>query len=358
VQVWAFSIETGDIRAVIEIEADIAVIGAGFSGSLMAMLLQRIGLRPVLIDRGSHPRFAVGESSTPVANLILEGLARRYDLPRLAPLANYGSWKRAYPEIVCGLKRGFSYFYHVFDEDFRPRADRGNELLVAASRTADDADTHWLRSDFDQFLACEAASGGIPCFDRTLIDEVLSRGNGWELKGETGCRTNPLSAPGGSPPEPIRIRAEFLIDASGEGSFLARYLGIGPHPDGLKTRSRALFSHFTNVAKWGEVYTRRGGDVTGHPYPCDDAALHHVFDGGWMWVLPFDNGVTSAGFSLDPDRFPRETAASPEGEWAAILSRLPAVAEQFAQHATSTCTIRRGELDHAAEHGRLSGPAA
>ena len=50
-----------------------------------------------------------------------------------------------------------------------------------------------------------------------------------------------------------------------------------------------------------------------------------------MWVLRFENGVTSAGFSLDPDRFPRESAGSPESEWSALMARLPAVAEQFSQ---------------------------
>ena len=300
----------------IELAADIAVIGAGFSGSLIALLLKQIGLKPVLIDRGSHPRFAVGESSTPLANLILEDLAWRYDLPRLAPLSDYASWKRAYPDIVCGLKRGFSYFHHTFGEDFRPRADRANELLVAASASNADADTHWLRSDFDMFLANEAIAAGIPYFDGTSIDELLPRGDGWELKGHRGD-------------ESLWMSARFLIDASGEGSFLARQLGIGPHRDGLQTRSRALFSHFTDVLPWSGLYAARGGDVSGHPYPCDDAALHHVFDGGWMWVLRFDNGVTSAGFSLDPDRFPLDGAVAPEAEWAALMQRLPAVAKQF-----------------------------
>src|SRR4051812_39273410 len=155
----------------IEMDADIAVIGAGFSGSLTALLLKQIGLSSVLIDRGTHPRFAIGESSTPLANLILEDLAWRYDLPRLAPLSNYASWKRAYPDIVCGLKRGFSYFHHRFGEDFQPQADHANELLVAASSTNEDADTHWLRSEFDQFLAHEAIAAGIPYFDRTSIHE-------------------------------------------------------------------------------------------------------------------------------------------------------------------------------------------
>ncbi|MEI8382933.1 MAG: tryptophan 7-halogenase [Planctomycetota bacterium] len=298
------------------IETDIVIIGAGFSGSLLSLLLKQIGLRSVLIDRGSHPRFAIGESSTPVANLILEGLSQRYNLPRLTPLCNYGSWKRAYPDIVCGLKRGFSYFHHALDQDFCPRPDHGNELLVAASACADDADTHWLRSDFDQFLVNEAVDAGIPYFDLTTLEQLSPRGTGWELQGSRHG-------------ESITWSANLVVDASGEGGFLARQLGIGPHPDGLKTRSRGLFSHFKHVKRWNDLYTARGGCAADHPYPCDDAALHHVFDGGWMWVLPFDNGITSAGFSLDPDRFPLVSTVTPEEEWNAIMKRLPAVAEQF-----------------------------
>ncbi|HUG89439.1 MAG TPA: NAD(P)-binding protein, partial [Planctomycetaceae bacterium] len=74
------------------LDAEIAVIGSGFGGSLTALLLDRIGRRPVLVDRGSHPRFAIGESSTPIANLVLRDLALRYGLPRLVPLAKYGTW--------------------------------------------------------------------------------------------------------------------------------------------------------------------------------------------------------------------------------------------------------------------------
>ena len=36
------------------------------------------------------------------------------------------------------------------------------------------------------------------------------------------------------------------------------------------------------------------------PYPPDDAALHHVFDGGWIWVLRFNNGIVSAGVAAEP----------------------------------------------------------
>ena len=368
----------------IELDADIAVMGAGFSGSLVALLLKQIGLRPVLIDRGSHPRFAIGESSTPLANLILEDLSQRYDLPRLAPLANYAQWKQAYPDIVCGLKRGFSYFHHTLGEDFRPRADRANELLVAASRSNADADTHWLRSDFDQFLANEVVEAGIPYFDNTSIDTVLPQGDGWELRGHRvrGHRASApdqIGEPGAVRPrtvlanhesgasrhpahqdsadvssESFTTRASFLVDASGEGGFLAKQLAIGPHAEGLRTRSRALFSHFTNVLPWSGQYAARGGSTAEHPFPCDDAALHHVFDGGWMWVLRFDNGVTSAGFSLDPERFPLDRTIAPEDEWAALMRRLPAVSAQFA-HATPIVPWRQtGRMQRRLE--RSAGP--
>jgi choline dehydrogenase-like flavoprotein len=55
---------------------DIAVIGSGFAGSLIAMIARRLGRSVILIERGKHPRFTIGESSTPLANLLLEEIAR------------------------------------------------------------------------------------------------------------------------------------------------------------------------------------------------------------------------------------------------------------------------------------------
>jgi transcriptional regulator GlxA family with amidase domain len=46
---------------------DIVIVGSGFAGSLMAMIARRLGHSVVLVERGRHPRFAIGESSTPLA---------------------------------------------------------------------------------------------------------------------------------------------------------------------------------------------------------------------------------------------------------------------------------------------------
>src|ERR1051325_4724960 len=123
---------------------DFIIVGSGFAGSIMAMILKRLGKSVAVLEKDRHPRFAIGESSTPLANLLLEELARKYDLPELAGFSKWGSWQKAHPEIACGLKRGFTFYKHEFgrEVDFH---DRTQQLLVAASPHDRIADTHWHR---------------------------------------------------------------------------------------------------------------------------------------------------------------------------------------------------------------------
>ena len=62
-------------------DADVVIVGAGFAGALTAMALRRRGRSVLLVERGRHPRFAIGESSTPLANLLIEELADRTTCP-------------------------------------------------------------------------------------------------------------------------------------------------------------------------------------------------------------------------------------------------------------------------------------
>src|SRR5262245_31879201 len=111
---------------------DLAVVGSGFAGSLTAMIAKRLGRPVLLLERGRHPRFVVGESSTPLANLLLEEIADRYDLPRLRPLSKWGTWQQTHPEIGCGLKRGFTFFCHRLGQRFVADLEHRHNLLVAA----------------------------------------------------------------------------------------------------------------------------------------------------------------------------------------------------------------------------------
>ena len=148
---------------------DLAIVGSGFGGSVLAMVARRLGLSVVLLERASHPRFAIGESTSPLMNLLIEQLALRYDLPRLLPLTTYGAWQCAYPHLVCGLKRGFTYFQQTAGQSYRALPDRSNQLMVAASPKDAVADTHWLRADVDQFLMQEAVALGADYLDRKSV---------------------------------------------------------------------------------------------------------------------------------------------------------------------------------------------
>jgi len=296
---------------------DLAIIGSGFGGALLAMIARRIGLSVVLLERGKHPRFAIGESTSPLANLIIEQLSERYDLPRLAPLTAYGEWQRTYPEVVCGLKRGFTYFRHEAHQPYRVSASRSNQLLVAASPCDEVADTHWLRSDVDHFLVNEAVAAGADYLDQVELRNVEWPGGGTaRLLGERRGRA-------------VQLRARLIVDASGPRGFLSRTLNIAERTFHRYPPTQTLYSHFTGVHRCDEMADYQVDGET--PYPMDDAALHHVFDGGWMWVLRFNNGVTSAGIAVT-DELANELKLS-EGEpaWPRFLSRFPSIADQFAE---------------------------
>jgi FADH2 O2-dependent halogenase len=293
---------------------DLAIIGSGFGGSLLAMVARALDLSVLLVERGRHPRFAIGESTSPLTNLLLEQIARRYRLTRLLPLTTFGEWQRAYPEIGCGLKRGFTYYKHAPGEPFQSRADRANELLVAASPHDEIADMHWLRSDVDHFLVTEAVALGVEYLDETetTLDTV----------GEGGARAT-LSRHG----ERRQVSCRLLVDATGPRGFLHRALGLEEQRFAGFPETSALFSHFTGVHRTSELPGFRSPGTP--PYPPDDAALHHVFDDGWMWVLRFGNGVTSAGVSLTPEGAVPVSLAEP-GAWDRILARYPTIGAQFA----------------------------
>jgi FADH2 O2-dependent halogenase len=298
---------------------DLAITGSGFAGSILAMIARRLGYRVALVERGRHPRFAIGESSSPLAGILLEQLAARYDLPRLAPLGSYGAWQRAYPHLTCGLKRGFTYYAHDAGRAFRRDARRSTELLVAASPKDDVADTHWLRADVDAFLAAEAEALGVEYLDETALDGLTWQpGGGVELTGTRRGR-------------PVAVRARVCVDATGPRGVLSRALSIGDAGFEGYPRTQALFSHFTGVARCEAMAEYAAGPGEGRPpYPPDDAALHHVFDGGWMWVLRFGNGVTSAGVAVT-DALARDLHLADGGPaWHRLLARFPSVAAQFA----------------------------
>jgi FADH2 O2-dependent halogenase len=294
---------------------DVAIVGSGFAGSLLALACRRLGRSVVVIERGAHPRFAIGESSSPLANLLLEELCDRYDLSRIRPLSAWGSWQRSFPEIPCGLKRGFTFYGHRPGHPFAGATDRSDQLLVAASPRDEVADTHWHRAEFDAFLAGEARAEGAELLDRTRLDSIERTDGGFQLEGERAGR-------------PVSVAARFVADASGSGGCLQRFLGLPASGFPGLPATRGLYTHFTGVSRLEEIGIFASPEFP--PYPVDDAAVHHVFEGGWIWVLRFNNGITSAGVAATPALADEVGLAEGAPAWDRLLARLPTVQRQFA----------------------------
>lgn len=323
-------------------KVDIAILGSGFAGSLCALILNKMGRSVVLIDKAVHPRFTIGESSTPIGNMVLRDLATRYDLPFLTPLITYGTWRDTYPQLNVGRKRGFSYFQHQPDNTFTPDAQHTTELIVAASREDYRSDTQWLRADIDYFLLSKAHEAGISIYENTLIQH-LQHQNEWEI--------NSIQID-----QKINIKADFIIDATGSAGVLTHHLQLPDLTSSLQTHSRALFSHFDRLPRWETYVKALGAQIADYPFACDDAALHHIIENGWMWMLRFADNRTSAGVVLDSRAYP-EVTASPSDEWQAVINRYPSIKDLFKGAPLSQPPgqiIRTGRLQRLVD--RAAGP--
>ena len=278
------------------------------------MIARRLGKSVILLERGKHPRFAIGESSTPLSNLLLEELSIHYQLPRITPLSKWGTWREKYPEVSCGLKRGFTFYHHKSGSRAALDPERQDQLLVAASPHDAIADTHWYRADVDSLFVREAASTGVEYVDEVQLESASELGGKMRLEGmRHGLR--------------FAVSASFVVDATGPRGFLHRALAIPELPIPDLPPTEALYTHFTGVRRLDDLVADNRGEAP--PYPVDDAAVHHVFDGGWIWVLRFDNGITSAGVAATSQFAARLGFGEGAPAWQRLLEQFPTVYDQF-----------------------------
>ncbi len=296
---------------------EVAIVGSGFAGSLLARVLTVLGYDVALLERGTHPRFAIGESSTPLANLSLERLGSRYGLKDCYQLATHGRWVEQHPEIRCGLKRGFTYYRHHPNQPFENRGLASERLLVAASPHDSLADSHWLRADVDYHFVKEAVAAGVAYRDRVDLTEAHFDSDSVRVRGNRDGA-------------PFELRARFLVDASGPGGFLANQLSIPSALERTHTRTGIVFSHFNGVRLMNDLVS----GLPEGPYPDDWAAVHQIIDEGWMYSLRFDDGVTSAGFLLTPEGASSlrcVNGANAQMLWNELLGRYPTLAAAFSE---------------------------
>ena len=293
---------------------DVAVMGAGFGGALTALVAAQNGCKVILLEKGSHPRIVMGESTTPLTNLMLEEIARDFDLPFLLDFTQWGKWKSAHPDIRVGLKRGFGFYNHCHAPTHKSTDMWGRELMVAASPNQQIADTHWWREDWDNYLTNQAIQHGATYMDHTEVEYIEEKPDHIRL----GIRQAGAQA---------QIDARSVIDASGGKSGVARLLDIPSLPLAHTPASFSVYGHFENVSPWKGCSTDAMDSAP--PYPPNKAAVHHLIHGGWVWSLEFDHGPVSAGAVLTDTTHANIKTESAETIWQYILDQHPRLRECF-----------------------------
>jgi FADH2 O2-dependent halogenase len=293
-----------------EHEFDVAILGSGITGSTLAAILARNGVKTLLVEQAVHPRFAIGESTVPETTFLFRVLAARYGVPELANLSTYSKLRRNVT-ITCGVKRSFSFAFHREGHAHQPT--ECSQMPTPSPPLG--PDMHMFRQDVDGYLLGVAASYGATVRQQTDVTEVRID-DGVRLKSRTG----------------ELFRCAYVIDAGGIKSPLATAYGLREEPCSLRTTSRAVYTHMIGVKPFDAVTASPA--VHGLPSALSQGTLHHIFEGGWLWVIPFDNHpassnrLCSVGLMLDPRVHPA-TGLPPEQEFRTFIARFPSIAEQF-----------------------------
>jgi FADH2 O2-dependent halogenase len=298
---------------------DVAVVGGGFAGSLLARLLAVAGRQVLLLERDRHPRFALGESSTPLANLALERIALQHGLEDLYSHAAHGRWLRDLPAVPCGLKRGFTFYGHQCGDGRVGQRGAVSRLAVAASPDDFVADCQWDRAALDHGFLQQAQAAGVRVREGHELRSIESRANG----------TLSLTAvdPGSDGARGFEAAADFVVDASGAAGAVARRLGARALGEPAGFCTELVFGHVSGLRPFEE--TERFECPI---YPESRSAVHHMTPDGWMYQLRFDDDRTSVGIVSRRDSGPKAGApesASPADRFWSFVERYPALAAQF-----------------------------
>jgi FADH2 O2-dependent halogenase len=291
---------------------DVAILGSGLAGSILGAILARNGVRVLLIDVANHPRFAIGESTIPHFQVSLRILAQRYGVPEISTLADVRECTKRISNTF-GVKQHFGFMVQRDGQE----PDPAQTHLLATPRVLNRA-AHLFRQDSDAYLFRAAARYGCDNRQGWRVLEIDIDSDGVTLLGAND----------------EMYRARYLVDASGARSPLAGKFDLHERPCRFDHHSRSIFTHMIGVRPLDDVLRHARRDRPGMPW--HSGTMHHIFERGWLWVIPFDNyrasgnPLCSVGLTLDERVYPRDEQLKPEQEFWEHVQRFPVLARQFA----------------------------
>jgi FADH2-dependent halogenase len=282
---------------------EVAIIGGGPAGSVAAYVLAREGRRAILLERDRFPRHHIGESLLPRTL----GIYRRLDL---LPVLKKEGFVPKYGAFIVSNDGSCQIEFDFFTGNTDP------------DRVAWEVE----RESFDHLLLEHARGKGAEIREETTVLDVATEPGGparLRLRDSAGREST--------------LEARWVIDASGQSSLLAkRYELRVKHPSHNKV---ALYARYRGA-------TRRPGRAAGNI----DLVLG---PGGWFWIIPLRNDVTSVGFVTDTARW-KERGLSVEETLEDAIARSPFVRERLSAGSRTSEVWSASNYSYSSKS--LSGP--
>ncbi len=249
---------------------DVVIVGGGPGGTTAAMSLLEYGIRPLIVERETFPRYRIGESLTGSGAEILRTLKLDKEMYRQGHPIKQGV-------NVYGNSSGGSWWVPVIGRD--------------SEQNVFDAETWQVRrSDFDKMMLDEAVQRGA-----TLLDGRATRPRLDDDGAVKGIFVD--AADGGT----LEIESEVVLDCSGRNTFLAGAGVTGPKYLGHYDKQIAIFSQLKGAIR--EPSTER----TSHP---DNTLIFYNKKFHWSWFIPLDDEVVSVGV-VAPSAYFQDQKESP-----------------------------------------------
>jgi flavin-dependent dehydrogenase len=227
---------------------DVIIIGGGPSGSTAATLLSRQGHKILLLEKEKFPREHIGESLIPLSFHTLTNLGVIEELKKISP-----------------RKPGVNFV----------DSDGKKQSLWCFKNVVKDKSYlsfHVKRSLFDEMLLNNSRKNGAEVIEETTVKNVILDKSDGIVEVQTTAKNG----------EEKIFFSKFIIDASGQNTFLGRKLGV-----------KKSFKDLDRIALWSH-WSKSEFDI-----PLQQGVIKIVYLGGdkkgWIWVIPISSDNLSIG---------------------------------------------------------------
>jgi len=285
---------------------DVAILGGGLAGISLARQLQlrHPDLNLLVLDRRQEP---LPEATAKVGESTVEISA--FYLGHSLGLKDY--FKNAHFK-----KLGFRFFTGDNRKPFAQRPEIG--LSKFASFESYQMDRGVLEND----LTSMVREGGAKVIRPAVVKQI-------EFSTENEDHAVSFKVRGEE--ESQRIKARWVVDATGRYSMIQRQLGLRVNPDepfsAVWFRVKGRLDLADMVSQEDEEWHRRV------PHKITYFSTNHVLGQGyWVWLIPLPTGYTSLGIVIDEKFHSFADVASPEKAMDWLAEKEPAIAQSLQAH--------------------------